>query len=71
MFKRTTNERIDQFSGMVVHNKSSKLPGHKERLLGHFMCIHEIMKPVLHCDCGICVPRKFDWDELAEGLVNG
>ena len=70
-FQRTTIDRIDSdFAGMVIHNENSKLPGHKERMLAHFKRIHEELKPITGCTCGICLPNtKFDWARLAESLV--
>lgn len=63
-------ERIDPFPGMIIHNESQKLPGHKARMLGHFKRTHRLFNPVKYCTCGICVPNsEFDWDKLAEDLV--
>lgn len=33
-FQRTQRDRIDQ-AGMNIHNESSKLPGHEERMKAH------------------------------------
>lgn len=70
---RLKDERIDQSQssfGPTVHNESSKLPGHKARMLAHFKRIHEVMRPIHHCNCGICKPNEeFNWEMLARRLI--
>jgi hypothetical protein len=73
----TKTERIDLYRGIRVANESSKLPGHKKRMLEHFKRVHRESGPIYdnvahrRCNCGICTPREdFDWDKLAKRLIN-
>lgn len=73
--RKSQVERIDGLGMVHIHNESSKLPGHKDRMLGHFKSVHEVMKPVRlqngqNCNCGICKPgEEFNWNRLAESLI--
>ena len=52
-------ERIDLGYG-VIHNESSKLPGHEARMVAHEERIHEAIGPIISqksrklCSCSIC-----------------